>query len=208
MSLVNQPSSPEGNNQRDRSAVLIRLLKGPLYLHRQRDLWQVLLREQHTIREYFQQLGLSLLIDEAEGYAFLKQQEHDGDDPSQEWPRLISRRSLSFSQTLLVVSLRKRLAEHDSEESAPRLIVTRQEIHQWLLPYFREVGNEVKQRRDMDALIKKIDEMGFLSALPNHPDDFEVPRILKAFVTAEQIVEFNELLTQKLAVDMNNQEAE
>lgn len=142
MSLVNQPSSPEGNNQRDRSAVLIRLLKGPLYLHRQRDLWQVLLREQHTIREYFQQLGLSLLIDEAEGYAFLKQQEHDGDDPSQEWPRLISRRSLSFSQTLLVVSLRKRLAEHDSEESAPRLIVTRQEIHQWLLPYFREVGNE------------------------------------------------------------------
>ena len=118
----------------------------------------------------------------------------------------VSRRSLSFAQTLLLVCLRKRLAEHDSEESAPRLIVTRQEIHQWLLPYFPEVGNEVKQRRELDALIKKCDEMGFLSTLPKHPDDFEVPRILKAFVTAEQIVEFNQLLAQKLAVAGNTED--
>jgi len=199
MLTVNEPGPLGADAQRDKSAVLIRLLKGPLYLHRHRDLWQVLLREQYAIRDYFQQIGLSLLLDEAEGYAFLKQQESDEEETGQELPRLISRRSLSFAQTLLLVCLRKRLAEHDSEESAPRLIVNRQEIHQWLLPYFPEVGNEVKQRRELDALIKKIDEMGFLSPLPNHPDDFEVQRVLKAFVTAEQIVEFNQILAQRLA---------
>lgn len=134
--------------------MLIRLLKGPLYLHRQRDLWRNVLREQYSIRD-FQQIGLSLLIDEAEGYAFLKQPE-SAEESAQELPRLVSRRSLSFAQTLLLVCLRKRLAEHDSEESAPRLIVTRQEIHQWLLPYFPEVGNEVKQRRELDALIQEV----------------------------------------------------
>lgn len=206
MLIVNESGSLGGDAQRNKSAVLIRLLKGPLYLHRQRDLWQVLLREQYSIRDYFQQLGLSLLIDEAEGYAFLKQQESEEEESGQELPRLISRRNLSFAQTLLLICLRKRLAEHDSEESAPRLIVTRQEIHQWLLPYFPEVGNEVKQRRDLDALIKKIDEMGFLSALPNHQDDFEVPRILKAFVTAEQIVEFNQILAQKTLTAGENAE--
>ena len=206
MSTINETGAPGADAQRDKSAVLIRLLKGPLYLHRQRDLWQVLLREQYSIRDYFQQIGLSLLIDEAEGYAFLKQPESAEEESGQELPRLVSRRSLSFAQTLLLVCLRKRLAEHDSEESAPRLIVTRQEIPQWLLPYFPEVGNEVKQRRELDALIKKCDEMGFLSALPRHPDDFEIPRILKAFVTAEQIVEFNQLLAQKLAAEDHTQE--
>lgn len=206
MSTIHETSALGADAQRDKSAVLIRLLKGPLYLHRQRDLWQVLLREQHSIRDYFQQIGLSLLIDEAEGYAFLKQPESAAEESDQELPRLISRRNLSFGQTLLLVCLRKRLAEHDSAESAPRLIVTRQEIHQWLLPYYPEVGNEVKQRRELDALIKKCDEMGFLSMLPKHPDDFEVPRILKAFVTAEQIVEFNQLLAQKLAVAGNTTE--
>jgi hypothetical protein len=72
-----------------------------------------------------------------------------------------------------------------------------------LLPYLAEVANEVKQRRDLDALIKKIDEMGFLTTIPNHPDDFEVPRIIKAFVTAEQIVEFDQLLAQKHAIGEN-----
>lgn len=199
MSTTHETGSPGTDAQRDKSAVLIRLLKGPLYLNRQRDLWQVLLREQYSIRDYFQQIGLSLLIDEAEGYAFLKQPESEPEESSQELPRLVTRRSLTFAQTLLLVGLRKRLAEHDSEESAPRLIVTRQEMHQWLLPHFPEVGNEVKQRRELDALIKKIEEMGFLATLPKHTDDFEVPRILKAFVTAEQIVEFNQLLAQKLA---------
>ena len=203
MLTVHETESLNAEAQRDKSAVLIRLLKGPLYLHRHRDLWQVLLREQYSIRDYFQPLGLSLLIDEAEGYAFLKQQESEAEESGQELLRLINRRNLSFFQTLLLVSLRKRLAEHDSEESAPRLIVTRQEIHQWLLPYLAEVANEVKQRRDLDALIKKIDEMGFLSAIPNHPDDFEVPRIIKAFVTAEQIVEFDQLLAQKHAIGEN-----
>ena len=206
MSTIHEAGALGADAQRDKSAVLIRLLKGPLYLHRQRDLWQVLLREQYSIRDYFQQIGLSLLIDEAEGYAFLKQPEDEIEASGQELPRLVTRRSLSFAQTLLLVCLRKRLAEHDSEESAPRLIVTRQEIHQWLLPYFPEVGNEVKQRRELDALIKKIEEMGFLAALPKHADDFEVPRILKAFVTAEQIVEFNQLLAQKLADAGNTEE--
>ena len=84
MSTIHETGALGADAQRDKSAVLIRLLKGPLYLHRQRDLWQVLLREQHSIRDYFQQIGLSLLIDEAEGYAFLKQPESAEEESAQE----------------------------------------------------------------------------------------------------------------------------
>ncbi|MBM7456808.1 hypothetical protein HNR62_002710 [Oceanisphaera litoralis] len=179
--------------QRDRSALLIRLLKGPVYRARHRDLWEQLLRDQQAIRDYFQHLGLGLTLDEAEGYAFMTQLQFEDDDV--ELPRLIPRRSLTLAQTLLLVALRKRLAEHDDEESTPRLIVNRQEIYQWLQPYSPEVSNELKQQREYDALIKKVIEMGFLSTMTNFPDDFEVQRIIKAFVNAEQIAEFSQLLT-------------
>jgi len=61
----------------------------------------------------------------------------------------------------------------------------------------QDVSNEVKQLRDFDALIKKIAEMGFITPLPNHPDEFEVQRILKAFISAEQIISFQQLLVSK-----------
>jgi len=178
-----------------RSEVLIRLLKGPLYRARQRHCWEFLLREQHSVRDYLSTIGLSLLLDDSEGYAFLRQQQDEEDDSN--IPKLLSRRQLSFSQSLLLVALRKRLAEHDSEESAPRLIVQRQEMQQWLAGYAQDVSNEVKQLRDFDALIKKIAEMGFITPLPNHPDEFEVQRILKAFISAEQIISFQQLLMSK-----------
>ncbi len=182
--------------QQQKSAVQVRLLKGAVYRERHRDLWEWLERDQYQIREYFQQIGLSLLLDDAEGYAFLKQQDFSEAEEELEIPRLITRRTLTFGQTVLLVALRKRLAEHDSEESSPRLIVSRDEMQQWLQPYFPEVSNQVKQVREFNALIKKVQEIGFISPLANHADDFEVQRIIKALVTAEQIAEFSEMLKE------------
>ncbi len=179
--------------QQQKSVVQIKLLKGPIYRAKHKDVWQWLERDQMSIRAYFQQLGLSLLLDESEGYAFLKQQDFDEGDEL-ELPRLITRRSLTFHQTLLLVLLRKRLAEHDSEESESRLIVERGDIYQWLQTFYPQVSNEVKQHKEFDALIKKVIELGFLATLKNHPDSFEVQRIIKAVITAEQIVELIDML--------------
>ena len=189
--------------QTEKSSLQVRLLKGPIYRAKQRDLWQCLERDQYLIREYFQQIGLALILEPAEGYAYLKQM--DFETPEEltnkqtnktgfEIPRLITRRALSFGHTLLIVLLRKRLAEHDSEDSSPRLIVSRSEIHQWLQPYYPTVSNEIKQRRDLDGLIKKVIEMGFLNTLINHQDDFEVQRIIKAMVNEEEIASILEKL--------------
>lgn len=183
---------PEKSASTQKSTLQIRLLKGPIYENKQRELWQWLLRDQYVIREYFTQIGLSLLIDEAEGYAFLKQS--DSEDENSELPRLITRRALPFAQSLLLLLLRKRLAEHDGEESDPRLIIQRADIHQWLSPHFQAKNNELTQQREFNALIKKVCDLGFLSPLTNYPDEFEVQRIIKAFINAEQIAEQLSLL--------------
>jgi len=189
--------------QLEKSAVQVRLLKGPIYRARHKQLWFCLERDQFQIREYFQEIGLSLHLDDVEGYAFLKQIDFEQEDNNQsveeqdstkqeqeniQIPRLISRRSLSFGHTLILVLLRKRLAEHDSEDSSPRLMVSRSEIHQWLHPFFAAVSNELKQSRDFDSLIKKMIEMGILSNIVNTKDEFEVQRIINSMLNADQIV--------------------
>lgn len=183
-------------HQYEKSTVLIKLLKGPLFRHQHRDLWQLLERDEVMVRDYFQSIGLSVFIDDAEGYAFLKQEDAEENDPLA-LPRLMTRRQLSFSQSLLLVLIRKRLAEHDSEESAPRLIISRDEIHQALMPFFPDVSNELKQRDSFDSLIKKTQELGFITPLKNHKDDFEVQRIIKAFITPDQITHFIEQLADR-----------
>ena len=54
------------------SLVLIQLFKGVLYQDKSPELWRDLLIFQGAIRDYFAVIGLQVLIDETEGYAFLR----------------------------------------------------------------------------------------------------------------------------------------
>ncbi|WP_238529091.1 DUF4194 domain-containing protein [Acidithiobacillus thiooxidans] len=87
----------------DLSVLLIGLLKGVLYRENDERQWAALLQLQVRVRDYVAVLNLDLVLDEAEGYAFLKSRpEPTEDDPSPHLPRLVARRPLSFSVSLLL----------------------------------------------------------------------------------------------------------
>lgn len=56
----------------DLSALIIPLLKGVIYQENDAGLWNALLILQARVRDYVAVLGLDLVLDEAEGYAFLR----------------------------------------------------------------------------------------------------------------------------------------
>ena len=62
--------------------VLIHQRKGVLYRDQQEVLWQTLLDVQAMVRDYVAVIGLELILDEAEGYAFLRQREPDAEEPN------------------------------------------------------------------------------------------------------------------------------
>jgi hypothetical protein len=82
-----------------------------------------LIREQGVVSEYVSVMGLSLLVDESEGYAFLKYRETEGEE--EVLPRLIGRRQLSYPVSLLLALLPQRLAEFDASGEDTRLIISR-----------------------------------------------------------------------------------
>ncbi|MGR9107532.1 MAG: DUF4194 domain-containing protein [Gammaproteobacteria bacterium] len=171
----------------DFSAVLVHLMKGVLFRERQLKLWQDLLEVQARVIDYVALLGLELALDEAEGYAYLRQRvtvEEESDD-ADNIPRLIARRPMSYPVSLLCVLLRKKLAEADAGGGDIRVIVSRDDIVNSMRVFLPEQSNEARIVEQIDTHINKVIELGFLRRLKTDVAQFEIQRILKVFVDAE-----------------------
>jgi hypothetical protein len=117
-------------------------------------------------------------------------EESDGAD----LPRLVARRQLGFPVSLLLALLRKRLAELDAKGGETRLIVSRDDMVDMLRLFAPDASNEARLTDRIDAHIAKVVELGFLRLLAGHADQYEVRRILKAFVDAQWLHDFDERL--------------
>ena len=85
------------------SQLMVHLLKSVLYRDDDDRLWASLLRLQARVREQAAVLLLDLVLDEAEGHAFLKSRpEPDESEGAPRLPRLIARRPLSYPVLSLI----------------------------------------------------------------------------------------------------------
>ncbi|WP_285244697.1 DUF4194 domain-containing protein [Pseudarthrobacter sp. fls2-241-R2A-127] len=168
-------------------AVVTRLFKGVLYAENDEKLWQSLLGLTSHVRDHVLVLGLELVLDESEGYAFLRSK----DDPDGTLPRLIARRTLTFNVSLLLALLRRRMMEFDINSSEVRLIMTGQDIADMVSVFLPESSNEARVLDRLGADMKKVVELGFLRKLKGQADTYEVARILKAYVDAQWLEEFD-----------------
>jgi hypothetical protein len=144
------------------------------------------------VREYTGVIGLDLTLDEAEGYAFLRQR--SAAPGEEEFARLVPRRQLGFSVSLLLALLRKKMAEFDASSGEARLILHQEEIVNLVSVFLPDTANEARLMDRVESDIRKIVEMGFLRRLRAQGDEFEVRRILKAFIDAQWLSDFSERL--------------
>ena len=182
----------------DLSVLLIGLLKSVLYRDGDERQWAALLNLQARVRDYVAVLNLDLVLDEAEGYAFLKSRaEPADDDTAPRLPRLVARRPLSFAVSLLLALLRKKLAEFDAGGGDTRLVLARDDIVELVRVFLPAGSNEAKLIDQIEATVNKVAELGFLQRLKTAgsasagPASYEVRRILKAFVDAQWLAEFD-----------------
>ena len=186
------PATPASTDTETRTpeelpGVVTKLFKGVLYAENDEKVWQSLLGLTSHVRDYVSVLGLDLILDESEGYAFLRSRE----DPEGTLPRLIARRTLTFNVSLLLALLRGRMLEFDTNSSELRLIMTEQDIADMVSVFLPESSNEARILDRLGADIKKVVELGFLRKLKGQADTYEVARILKAYVDAQWLEEFD-----------------
>jgi hypothetical protein len=193
-------TTPSPKPNQDLSLLLIGLLKGVLYRENDEPLWSTLLRLQSAVRDHMRLLDLELVLDESEGYAFLKSRPESAEDDeagTARLPRLIARRPLSFPVSLLLALLRKKLLEFDAGAGDTRLVLSRDEIVELVRVFLPEGTNETRLIDQIDAHINKVVDLGFLHRLKPGagaaaaPGNYEVKRILKAFVDAQWLSDFD-----------------
>lgn len=181
------------------SLAVTHLMKGVVYRDTHEKVWRHLVALQARVRDYVAVMGLTVVVDDAEGYAFLRsKQDTDSDAAADDAtiPRLIPRRSLSFPVSLLLALLRKKLAEFDARDSDTRLILTRDQIVEMMRLFIPESSNEARLIDQIDAHVNKAVELGFLRRIAKQEATFEVRRILKAFVDGQWLSDFDQRLAE------------
>ena len=150
--------------------------------------WETLQRQRAVVADHFATIGVDVVIDEAEGYAYLRTREpEDGEEPL---PRLVRRRALTYNVSLLLVLLRKRMVEFEATGGDGKLVLTRDQLIEMLRVFQASSNNEARIVDQADRTITQVADLGFLRELPGQPVAWEVRRILKAYVDAQTLSDF------------------
>jgi hypothetical protein len=177
------------------TSVFIKLLKGPVE-YVEKGAWEKLMQYKAELTVFLQQLGLTLVLDEQDGYAYVKHTQTEEDDTSVSW---VQRRSLTYEESVMLVLLREMMAEFEIGEATTReLIKKRREIKEYAEMFFKENASRVKFLKEIDRLIDKAEENGFLDKTENHDiadeQKFRIKKIIKAKVGTDEL----ELFYQQL----------
>lgn len=198
---MNQDNQDKLNIDVELATLFIKLLKGPFYdddVH-----WSILLANQKRLSKFLEILGMKIVLQEADGYCFLKQYTGEEGSKESQIPRLVSRRRISFEATLLCVILREELDRFDTSNNESHILFVRKdEIRERIRIYFKEKTDETSLFRELDKYINQVESLGFLKKvnasmthLPAEKEDvYEVKRIIKSKITPEFLNDFKQRL--------------
>jgi hypothetical protein len=176
----------------DTRRALVQLLSGPsLEARRHPKLWPVLLRDEAILRSRLSDLFLELVLDRDLQVAFTRQ----ADVGDIEAPVLLRRAQLTFIDSVLVLHLRQRLTEADTQ--GERAVVATSEIIEFLSVYERAASTDrAGFAKRVQASIEKIKKHSILQKIRGSDDRFEISPTLKLLFSADEISMLTRLYRQ------------
>lgn len=188
----------ENSKEYEFSQAVILLMKGAIQRDEQQKLWNIIMEQQAKISDYVAKLGLFLIVDKTAGYAFLRQNDNT------ELPRLVNRHQLGYGLSILLIMLRKGLGEFDSINGSSYLLMTRKDIQLKLKSFYPSITNETRYINEIDRNIRRAMELGFLREVPGDSDTFEVRELIRSFVTAQWLKDFDDRLQDYMDYSARN----
>lgn len=194
---------------RDRLPVVVTsLLRGVVYRDGAEAVWRDLLALEAPARDFLRTLGLEVVVDEGEGYAYVRSLDDAARDAvAPGIPRLVPRRELGFEVSLLLALLRRRLAQQDAEGGDTRLVLERAELVDMLRVFLvtgdaagsggGTDGDDARFADRVEGLARRVADLGFLR--PAGEGAWEVRRVLKALVDAQWLADLDARLADYLA---------
>lgn len=160
----------------------VRLLQGIVYHDDAGDAWERVLAGLTPLSGYFARIGLMLVVNEEDGFAYLRQIDSAVLPPDYPpLPKLFRSIRMTFEASLLCVLLRDELRRFEEEiHRDGRCVVTQAsllELWQTLIPGDQDA---VRSNRALGSNLRKLEELKFVRQFEKSPASWEVRRILKA----------------------------
>ena len=172
----------------------MKLLKGPLYESEDRKTWNILIRFRDNLEAYFRVIGLHVVTEEEDGYAYLEQVKdsvekgmENEDEAAEELP-LIRKVPFSYTMSMLLVLLRQEYEKFASSMNESRYPILRKSEIMGLIRSFREEASDMtKFSDDADRMIRQLCQLTYLrtgevlsSARISDDAEFEISPIIKS----------------------------
>ena len=173
----------------------MKLLKGLLYESEDRKTWSILIRFRDNLEAYFRVIGLHVVTEEEDGYAYLEQVKdsvekgmENEDEAAEELPRLIRKVPFSYTMSMLLVLLRQEYEKFASSMNESRYPNLRKSEIMGLIRSFREEASDMtKFNDDADRMIRQLCQLTYLrtgevlsSARISDDAEFEISPIIKS----------------------------
>jgi Domain of unknown function (DUF4194) len=175
----------------------IKLMQGVLY-DDDYKVWTGLTKvHEMPLRRFFAQIGVQLIINEADGFAFLRQNiEQIDQDVTQALPRMMRKRTLTIDQSILCVLLRERIEDHTMLDTASREpILHLKEITSLVDLFFKERKTQQRFLKDVAKTVSDLVKMGFLELVSEprsggaNTERYRIKRIIKAFIDTDELAQ-------------------
>jgi len=168
-----------------RRALIALLRHGVIMADGKRLLFEALCRYRAGIQEHLADINLRLLLDEKAGMAMLLSQADadDGDEDDDDSGSLISRRTLSLYDTLLLLVLRKHYQEREAA-GEQRVIIDNERIESALRPFLPLTNSSRGDQRQLSGALSNMKERRILAAVRGEDDRYEITPVIRYAVNA------------------------
>lgn len=176
----------------------VRLLQGVVYHDDNSAQWETLLSNVSAVTDYFAKLGLLLVVDEADGMAYLRQAEEEDSGPDYEpVPRLFRRTPLGYDATVLCMLLRDELRRFEEEDvQNERCVMAQMDLLAVWQAFFPELTDAVRLNRSLTAALRKLEDLKFVRQFEKEPPAWEIRRIIKARLPLEDLEQLRSSLVE------------
>jgi len=172
-----------GRLQPEARRALVSLLKhGVILAGRKGRLFETICRYQSEVRSHLADIYLKLMLDERAGVVFVAQ--IDEADSDEEITSLITRRTLTLYDTLLLLILRKHYQDRGNA-GEQRIIIDLERIESNLSPFLPLTNSAKIDRKKLIIALNKMIEKRLLSKVRGSNDRLEITPVIRYVVNAQ-----------------------
>ncbi|WP_201611667.1 DUF4194 domain-containing protein [Psychrobacter submarinus] len=194
----------------DASRVLVHIMRHGVIFHAQKpNLYHSLCRYQSMIQRHLSEVYLTLVLDERQGIAFIARSDSETSGSSQDsfdsastsGPKdlladelidstddhthsLISKRTLTLYDTLILLMLRKYYQERETS-GEQKIIIDIERLSSLLTPFLPLTDHTSRDLKKLSARLKELSRRHLLSSIRGNDDRYEITPLIRYVVSAD-----------------------